>query len=170
MCQWMTGRIRIFTTGGTIDKIYFDAKSHYQVGPPHIIQLLNELDLELGYEVTSLMRKDSLELTDDDRECIRSAVESSPEEHILITHGTDTMVLTAKALASIPAKTIFLTGALQPAGFKNSDAMFNIGMALGAVQVMDHGVYIAMNGRIFPADRVRKDQDKNRFTEISRES
>jgi L-asparaginase len=166
----MTGRIRIFTTGGTIDKIYFDAKSHYQVGPPHILQLLNELDLELSYEVTSLMRKDSLELTDDDRECIRSSVESSPEKHILITHGTDSMVLTAKALSSIPAKTIVLTGALQPAGFKNSDAMFNIGMALGAVQVLDHGVYIAMNGRIFPADRVRKDQDKNRFTEISRES
>lgn len=162
----MRGRIQIFSTGGTIDKIYFDAQSHYQVGPPHIIQLLNELHLELDYQVTPLMQKDSLEITEADRESIRSAVEMSPAEHILITHGTDTMVLTAKVLSGIPSKTIVLTGALQPAGFKNSDAMFNIGMALGAVQVLRHGAYIAMNGRIFPYNCVEKDRENNRFIEI----
>ena len=155
--------IRIFTVGGTIDKIYFDAKSSYEVGPPNITEVLSGLSLNLDYEVVSLMQKDSLEMTDADREAIRQAVTASPENEIVITHGTDTMVNTARVLHTIPNKTIVLTGALSPALFKNSDAMFNIGAALTAAQTKLAGVYIAMNGVIFDYDKVRKDVENNRF-------
>ena len=155
--------IRIFTVGGTIDKIYFDAKSSYEVGPPNITEVLSGLSLNLDYEVVSLMQKDSLEMTDADREAIRQAVTASPENEIVITHGTDTMVDTARVLHTIPNKTIVLTSALSPALFKNSDAMFNIGAALTAAQTKLAGVYIAMTGVIFDYDKVRKDVEKNRF-------
>jgi len=155
--------IRIFTVGGTIDKIYFDAKSSYEVGPPNITEVLSGLSLNLDYEVVSLMQKDSLEMTDADRETIRQAVTASPENEIVITHGTDTLVDTARVLRTIPNKTIVLTGALSPALFKNSDAMFNIGAALTAAQTKLAGVYIAMNGVIFDYDKVRKDVENNRF-------
>lgn len=155
--------IRIFTVGGTIDKIYFDAKSSYEVGPPNITEVLSGLSLNLDYEVVSLMQKDSLEMTYADREAIRQAVTASPENEIVITHGTDTMVDTARVLHTIPNKTIVLTSALSPALFKNSDAMFNIGAALTAAQTKLAGVYIAMNGVIFDYDKVRKDVENNRF-------
>ena len=155
--------IRIFTVGGTIDKIYFDAKSSFEVGPPNITEVLSGLSLNLDYEVVSLMQKDSLEMTDADRETIRQAVTASPENEIVITHGTDTMVDTARVLHTIPNKTIVLTGALSPALFKNSDAMFNIGAALTAAQTKLAGVYIAMTGVIFDYDKVRKDVENNRF-------
>ena len=155
--------IRIFTVGGTIDKIYFDAKSSYEVGPPNITEVLSGLSLNLDYEVVSLMQKDSLEMTYADRDAIRQAVTASPENEIVITHGTDTMVDTARVLHTIPNKTIVLTDALSPALFKNSDAMFNIGAALTAAQTKLAGVYIAMNGVIFDYDKVRKDVENNRF-------
>lgn len=158
--------ILILTTGGTIDKVYFDAKSEYEVGPPNIKTVLSELNLAITYRIESLMRKDSLDITDDDRLAIRSAVERAPESRILITHGTDTMVETGKSLDGLTAKTVVLTGALEPALFKTSDALFNIGCALAAVQTAVPGVYIAMNGRIFDSRRVRKNLDKNRFEEI----
>jgi L-asparaginase len=156
----------ILATGGTIDKIYFDAKSAYEVGPPNVEMVLGELDLSIDYRVRSLMRKDSLELTDEDREVILQAVTRANEEHILITHGTDTMVQTAQYLAKGRGKTIVLTGALAPALFKKTDAVFNIGCALAAVQILPPGVYIAMNGAIFPHDRVRKNLRKNKFERI----
>jgi L-asparaginase len=159
-------RIKIFTVGGTIDKIYFDAKSSYEVGPPNITEVLSGLSLNLDYEVVSLMQKDSLEMTDADRELVRQAVNSSSEQAIVITHGTDTMTDTAKVLSDIANKTIVLTGALSPALFKNSDAMFNIGAALTAAQTMPPGVYIAMNGVVFDHDRVRKDVENNRFVAL----
>ncbi len=158
--------IRVFTVGGTIDKIYFDAKSSYEVGPPNITEVLSGLSLNLDYEVVSLMQKDSLEMTDADRETVRQAVTAAPENEIVITHGTDTMVDTARVLDTIPNKTIVLTGALSPALFKNSDAMFNIGAALTAAQIKDAGVYIAMNGVIFDYDKVRKDVENNRFVAL----
>jgi len=158
--------IRIFTVGGTIDKIYFDAKSSYEVGPPNITEVLSGLNLNLDYEVVSLMQKDSLEMTDAERETVRQAVTAAPENEIVITHGTDTMVDTARVLDTIPNKTIVLTGALSPALFKNSDAMFNIGAALTAAQTKDAGVYIAMNGVIFDYDKVRKDVENNRFVAL----
>jgi L-asparaginase len=159
-------KISIIAVGGTIDKIYFDAKSEYEVGPPNIERVLSELNLSITYSVQSLMRKDSLDMTNEDRQLIASAVAQDPCTGILITHGTDTMVETAKALKNITGKTVVLTGALEPALFKTSDAVFNIGCALGAVQSLPAGIYIAMNGRIFNADNVRKNLEKNRFEEI----
>jgi L-asparaginase len=159
-------KILILTTGGTIDKVYFDAKSTYEVGPPNVETVLKELDLAVDYSVCSLLRKDSLEITDADREIILQAVIHADENHILITHGTDTMVQTANYLARPHGKTIVLTGALAPALFKTTDAVFNIGCALAAVQLVSPGVYIAMNGGIFPHDRVKKNLQKNKFEEL----
>lgn len=158
-------KITILTTGGTIDKVYFDAKSEYEVGPPNIERVLGELNLAISYSITSLMRKDSLEITAEDRAIIRQAVAASATDSVLITHGTDTMTQTAEALLGLAGKTIVLTGALEPALFKTSDAMFNIGCALGAVQTLPPGVYIAMNGAVFTAARVRKNLDLGRFEE-----
>jgi L-asparaginase len=159
--------ILILTTGGTIDKIYFDAKSAYEVGPPNISRLLAELNLAIEYRVVSLMRKDSLELTDGDRQLICDHVSQAPQRQVLITHGTDTMVETADKLRSVADKTIVLTGALEPALFKTSDASFNIGCGLTAVQTLAAGVYIAMNGKVFSAGNVRKNVQANRFETIN---
>ena len=159
----VTGMIDIFTTGGTIDKVYFDALSEFQIGPAAIPDMLRENNVHVPHRVTQLMRKDSLELDDADREAIRAAVAASDASRILVTHGTDTMVDTAKVLASIPGKTIVLTGALNPARFRGSDAEFNIGCAIGAVQCLPAGVYIAMNGLIWDPARVRKNVAANRF-------
>lgn len=159
-------KITILTTGGTIDKVYFDAKSEYEVGPPNIERVLGELNLAIEYSITSLMRKDSLEITAEDRRIIRQAADEAATNYILITHGTDTMAETAEALMGLNDKTIVLTGALEPALFKTSDAMFNIGCALGAVQGLPPGVYIAMNGAVFTAGKVRKNLAINRFEEI----
>jgi L-asparaginase len=156
----------IVTTGGTIDKIYFDAKSDYQVGDPQIGQILQELGVAFRFHVIPLLRKDSLELTDADRQLLRATIAAQEETRVLVTHGTDTMVQTARALAGLAGKTIVLTGALSPARFRGSDAEFNIGCAIGAVQCLPEGVYIAMNGRIWDPARVRKNVEANRFEEI----
>lgn len=156
-------RIRIFTTGGTIDKVYFDATSEFEVGDPLIGAILTEAQVGFDFEVVPLMRKDSLEITDEDRRLICEAVDSVTESRVIVTHGTDTMVKTGQALASCRKKTIVLVGALNPARFRSSDAIFNIGLAVGAVQAMPAGVYIAMNGRIFDVDKVRKNRAANRF-------
>jgi L-asparaginase len=156
-------KLHIITTGGTIDKIYFDAKSDYQVGDPVIGQLLERMGVGFAFTVESAMRKDSLDMDDTDRDTIRALAERCSEECVLITHGTDGMVATARALAGIPDKRIVLTGALQPAAFAESDAVFNIGCAIGAVQSKPPGVYIAMNGQVFDADRVVKNVAANRF-------
>ncbi|MEM8696890.1 MAG: asparaginase domain-containing protein [Pseudomonadota bacterium] len=159
----MSDAIDIFTTGGTIDKVYFDALSEYQVGPTAVADILRENNVQCEHRVTQLMRKDSLELTDADRAAIRSAIETSESDRILITHGTDTMVDTARMLGGIAGKTIVLTGALQPATLKHSDAEFNIGFALAAAQSLPAGVYIAMNGQIFDPATARKDRAAGRF-------
>lgn len=156
--------IKIFTTGGTIDKVYFDAKSTYEVGEPNISRVLSELPLDLDYTVTSVLRKDSLEITPADRNVLIAAVQYAEEKQIIVTHGTDTMVDTAKALQEIAGdKTIVLTGALEPALFKTSDAMFNIGCAIAAVQALGPGAYITMNGRIFESGNVVKNVELGRF-------
>ena len=160
-------KIKIFSVGGTIDKIYFDAKSSYEVGPPNISRVLSDLSLNIDYSVTSLFQKDSLDMNDDDRQHIFESVLNAEENFIIITHGTDTMVDTAKALGQIKAKTIVLTGALEPALFKTSDAMFNIGCAVAAAQSLPPNVYIAMNGQIFDYDNVIKDVADNRFIKIN---
>ena len=159
--------IRILSVGGTIDKIYFDAKSDYQVGPPNIAEILDGLHLNIQWQLDSLMQKDSLEMTDADRALIRERAQAAEEQRIIITHGTDTMAATACELLGIADKTIVLTGALAPAMFKTSDAMFNIGCAMTAVQTMEPGVYIVMNGQVFDGDKVRKDVPNNRFVALS---
>jgi len=156
-------KIKIITTGGTIDKIYFDNKSEFQVGDPQIAEVLKEANITLDYEVIPLMRKDSLDLTDEDRELIHEKISLDPHQHFIVTHGTDTMTLTAKALCNIPSKVIVLTGAMQPAKFRMTDAVFNIACAITAVQMLPDGVYIAMNGRIFNPKKARKNIKLNRF-------
>ena len=159
-------KIKILTTGGTIDKIYFDAQSKYEVGDPQIAEVLHTVNSTAPFEVEIVFQKDSLDITDEDRQILRQRVLGSEEERILITHGTDTMSDTARQLQGIDGKTIVLVGSLSPARFKQTDAEFNIGFAMCAVQTLRPGVYIAMNGRVFEADRVRKNRTENRFEEI----
>ena len=155
--------IQIYGTGGTLDKLYYDALSEYQIGEPIAGELMEQGRANVGYCVQSLIRKDSLELDDADRQLIHDAVAACPYEHVLITHGTDTMTVTAAGLADIPDKVIVLTGAMQPARFRDSDALFNLGLAVGALNTLGHGVYIAMSGRVFPADQVKKNRLAGRF-------
>ena len=156
-------KIHAIAVGGTIDKIYFDAKSKYEVGEPAVSKMLLDLPIHIDVSVTPLMAKDSLEMTDEDREKVRQAVLDTQCDKVLITHGTDTMPETARALADIKSKTVVLTGALEPAIFKDSDAQFNVGGALATLQSAQSGVYIVMNGEVFDALNVKKDRDLNRF-------
>ena len=155
--------IRFLTTGGTIDKIYFDAMSQFEVGESQINHILGEGLVDFDYDVVSLFRKDSLEMTDTDRRELRDYIVNDDSERYVITHGTDTMPETADALAGIAGRRIVLTGALSPARFRSTDAVFNIGMAVAAVQSVEPGVYIAMSGQIFRAGEVRKNREENRF-------
>jgi L-asparaginase len=159
--------ILILTTGGTIDKNYFDALSEYQITDSGIPTLLKEARVALRFRLQELMRKDSLELTDADRALIAATAREAPERKIVITHGTDTMTQTARVLvAEVPDKTIVLTGALSPARFADTDAPFNLGMAFAAAQVAAPGVWIAMSGQVFDALKVRKDREAGRFVMI----
>lgn len=155
--------IQIFTTGGTIDKVYFDANSEFEIGESLVPELLAESNIHKGYILQGLLRKDSLEMTDEDRVQVLEAVSGCDSNRILITHGTDTMPETAQALSSLSDKTIVLTGAMQPARMRRSDAVFNIGFAWAAVQLLPSGVYIAMNGEVFEAGSVRKNLKAQRF-------
>ncbi len=155
--------IRFITTGGTIDKIYFDAMSRFEVGDTQVHHVLQEGLVAFDFDVKPLFRKDSLEMTDDDRRQVREFIVNDDARYYVITHGTDTMAETAEALAGIDGKSIVLTGALSPARFRTTDAVFNVGMAVAAVQLVEPGVYIAMSGQVFPAGQVRKNRDANRF-------
>ncbi|GJM08914.1 MAG: asparaginase [Lysobacteraceae bacterium] len=159
-------KLTVITTGGTIDKVYFDAESDYQIGDPQIAEILKGFNVAMEFDVKPLMRKDSLELTDADRDLIYQAAVDAEADKIIITHGTDTMVQTANRLTAIPGKTIVLTGALNPARFVGSDAVFNIGCALGAVQTLPPGAYVIMNGRVWDPAHVRKNRAENRFVEV----
>jgi L-asparaginase len=155
--------IDIFTTGGTIDKVYFDALSEFQIGPTSLTQILSDNGVNAPYRVTELLRKDSLDMDDADRQHIFDAVAASEASHILITHGTDTMVLTGRLLSTITGKTIVMTGAMQPWRVRGSDAEFNVGFALAAAQTLPAGVYVAMNGQIFDPLKAEKDRAGSRF-------
>ena len=159
-------KLKIFATGGTIDKIYFDKKSQYEVGDPQAGSVLERANVVIDFKVESILRQDSLDITAEDRRMIRQAVESCPENHIIITHGTDTMIDTAAALSGIAEKTIVLTGSMYPARFHESDAVFNLGCAVIAAQTLAPGVYIAMNGRIFDPMHSRKNVEMNRFEDL----
>lgn len=156
--------ILVLTTGGTIDKNYFDALSEYQIVDSGIAALLKEARVAVPHRVVELMRKDSLELTDADRDLIANAACEADETWIVITHGTDTMTETARVLAAaVPGKTMVLTGALSPARFTETDANFNLGMAFATVQVAPPGVYITMSGQVFDGLKVRKDRAAGKF-------
>lgn len=160
------GSILVVTTGGTIDKAYFDALSQYQIGESVITKLLHIANVTQTFRVVEFSRKDSLDLSDADREGLRALIASAPESHIVVTHGTDTMTDSATVLKAIENKTIVLTGALAPARFVESDAPFNLGMAFGVAQSAAPGVYIAMNGQVFRAGEVRKDRDRAQFVAV----
>lgn len=159
-----SAKILVFTTGGTIDKSYFDGLSQYQFDQSKIGELISNAAVSLPFEIVELMAKDSLELTDDDRDRIVSAISGADAERIIITHGTDSMAVTADRLAALGLhKTIALTGAFLPARYADSDAAFNLGMAFATVQTAPYGVYIAMNGTVFPAGGVIKDRAQRTF-------
>ncbi|MEO0062786.1 MAG: hypothetical protein RLZZ08_1346 [Pseudomonadota bacterium] len=161
-----TQPILVLTTGGTIDKAYFDALSEYRITDSAIGGLLAEARVAAPFRVVELMRKDSLDLTDEDRALIAATIASAPERRVVVTHGTDTMTETAKVLASLPGKTMVLTGALAPARFAQSDAAFNLGMAFATAQVAPPGVYIAMSGQVFDGLKVRKDRAAGKFVAL----
>ena len=159
-------RIKILTTGGTIDKVYFDARGAFEIGEPVAARVLDEARVSVDYELIQLMRKDSLDLTRADRQTIVDYVQADSCRRFVITHGTDTMTDTGEALQTVTDKVMVLTGALNPARFRSSDAIFNLGMAFAAVQVLDAGVYITMNGQVFRAAEVRKNPNTNSFEPI----
>jgi L-asparaginase len=158
--------IRFITTGGTIDKIYFDELSQFEIGDSPIGTILNDGLVGFDYDVVSMFRKDSLALTDEDRQTLKDYIENDDADRYVVTHGTDTMVETAAVLGGIPGRTIVLTGSLSPARFKTTDAIFNVGMAAAAAQTVEPGVYIAMSGQIFPAGAVKKNREENRFERL----
>jgi L-asparaginase len=155
--------ITVLTTGGTIDKQYFDALSQYQITDTMVARLLEVARVKLPFEIVEVLRKDSLELNDEDRATLVAAARAARYDRIVITHGTDTKTTSAAALAAVPGKTIVLAGALTPARFAESDASFNLGMAFAAAQIAPPGVFITMNGTVFPAGDVVKDRAKGAF-------
>jgi L-asparaginase len=155
--------ILVVTTGGTIDKVYFDARSDYEVGESVVDEILRQARVRAPWQLLAVLRKDSLELTDADRTLIRERIAAHPALRVVVTHGTDTMTLTARALEELPGRTIVLTGSLAPARFAETDAVFNVGMAFAAAQTLPEGVYIAMNGQVFAAAEVHKDSERNEF-------
>lgn len=151
--------IKIFVTGGTFDKEYNELNGTLYFKKTHLHEMLELGRSQLKVDIETLMMQDSLEMSDDDRNSIVQRCFESNEDKILITHGTDTMVKTAKLLAAkINSKTIVLTGAMIPYKFGSSDGLFNLGSALSFLQSLPHGIYIAMNGNIFSWDNVKKNK------------
>ncbi|MBM3771853.1 MAG: asparaginase [Acidimicrobiia bacterium] len=163
--------IRIFVTGGTFDKEYNELDGTLFFEDTHIPEMLRLGRCLVDVSVRTLMMIDSLEMTDSDRALIVEQCRQAPESRIVITHGTDTMVDTARALAkAFPvggSKTIVLAGAMVPYAFGSSDGLFNLGSAVSFVQTLPGGVYIAMNGRWFAWNRVRKNKDTGTFAETN---
>ncbi len=160
----MSEPIRLFVTGGTFDKEYDEIHGTLEFADTHLPEMLEMGRCRLDVHVRTLMMVDSLEMTDGDREMIARHCRDVPEPHVVITHGTDTMVETARALAEAGLdKTIVLTGAMIPIAFGSSDGLFNLGGALTAVQALPPGVWITMNGRVFPWDNVRKNTSTGVF-------
>ncbi len=161
-------KIKIFVTGGTFDKEYDEIKGILFFKKTHLSEMLKLGHCKLKFDVTTLMMKDSLHMTDEDRNLILENCEKIDEDKIVITHGTDTMAETAKVLGrSIKDKTVVLTGAMIPYKFGSSDGLFNLGSSLAFVQVLPPGVYVSMNGRCFNWDNVRKNKETGKFEEIN---
>ena len=156
--------IRILVTGGTFDKVYDEQNGKLFFKDSHLAEMLRLGRCRLETQIRTVMMVDSLEMTDGDRQMILEHCRQSPEDQIVITHGTDTMADTARLLGEkLTGKTVILTGAMIPFAFGSSDGLFNLGSALSFVQVLPPGVYVAMNGRCFPWDNVRKNRDAGFF-------
>ncbi|HEY4061747.1 MAG TPA: asparaginase domain-containing protein [Puia sp.] len=159
--------IRIFVTGGTFDKEYNELTGELFFKETHLPEMLQRSRSTVDVTVRTLMMIDSLHMTEQDRQLIAHQCQSSTEDMIVITHGTDTMTVTAKVLAEkVTGKTIVLTGAMIPYKFGSSDGFFNLGSAVAFAQVLPHGVYVAMNGRFFNWDNVRKNKQTGQFEEL----
>lgn len=156
----------VLSTGGTIDKIYFDAKSAYQVGDAVAGHILETMNAAYSVRYIEVCKKDSLEVTTEDRDTLKRYIDQSDSKTILVTHGTDTMVDTARFIGDYSDKVIVFTGAMQPAIFKETDGIFNIGTALGILSCASPGVYIAMNGRAFNPKNTVKNYQTRMFEEI----
>jgi L-asparaginase len=160
--------VRVFVTGGTFDKEYDELSGRLYFLETHVDEMLRRGRCGLDVDVETLMMVDSLEMTDAQRTAIVDACRTCPEEQIVITHGTDTMVETARAIAGgVRGKTVVLTGAMVPYAFGSSDGLFNLGSALSFVQALPPGVYIAMNGKSFAWDDVRKNREAGVFERLS---
>jgi L-asparaginase len=163
----MSLSIQVFVTGGTFDKEYNELNGNLYFKETHLHEMLSLGRSKLDLSIDALMMKDSLDFVEADRALIASACNATTAQKILITHGTDTMTTTAMYLQkSCPNKTIVLTGAMIPYKFGSSDGLFNLGSALAFTQVLPAGVYIAMNGKYFEADKVRKNTEKGEFESI----
>ena len=158
--------IRIFVTGGTFDKTYDEIGGRLTFGDTHLPEMLRLGRSRVGVSVRTLMMVDSLDMTDADRDAIVRNCAQCAEARIVVTHGTDTMVETARALSPVPGKTIVLTGAMIPYAFGSSDGLFNLGSALSFAQILPAGVYIAMNGQHFRWDNVRKNRETGVFEPV----
>jgi L-asparaginase len=165
--EGLTG-LRVIVTGGTIDKCYSPVDGTLTFSRTNVLAMLQQARVALPEsQVQTLLLKDSLEMTDADRDRIREAAAAAAESRLVITHGTDTMVVTAAHLAKANlGKTIVLTGAMVPYAFGNSDSLFNFGTAFAAVQMLPPGVFITMNGRIFTWDHVRKNREVGQFEAV----
>ena len=157
--------ITFIQTGGTIDKDYPKTQKGdaFEITEPAVGRILEKLNPHFEYEIIPLLQKDSLEITAEDRELILQTCLAQNSQKIIITHGTDTLIQTAQKLSSIQDKAIVLVGAMRPERFSNSDAPVNIGLAIGAVNVLQKGVYIAMHGRVYPWYEVARDQNTGQF-------
>jgi L-asparaginase len=159
-------RIRLFITGGTFDKEYDEIAGSLYFKDSHLPEMLELGRCKLQIEIRTLMMVDSLDMSEADRRIIIDQCRSTPESRIVVTHGTDTMEITARMLASeVQGKTIVFTGAMVPYKFGSSDGLFNLGSALAFVQTLPAGVYVAMNGRYFEASRVHKNRETGFFEE-----
>ena len=159
--------IRILVTGGTFDKEYNERTGQLYFKDTHLAEMLQRGRSRVAVTIRTVMMVDSLEMTDADRSLIVQNCRQAEEAHIVVTHGTDTMTDTAAAIArEVLDKTVVLTGAMIPWAFGSSDGLFNLGSALSFVQTLPAGVYVAMNGKCFPWDRVRKNRERGEFEEI----
>ena len=160
-------RIVFIQTGGTIDKDYPRTQKGYafEIREPAVERILQKVHPNLDYKIIPLLKKDSQDITKQDREKIRETCEGVNSDKIVITHGTDTMLETARKLDGIKSKVIILTGAMRPEKFVDSDAPFNVGTAIGAINILTKGVYVAMNGRIYPWNKVKRNQKTGQFVE-----
>ncbi len=158
-------KITFITTGGTIDKDYPKSKEGYafEITDPAVDRILKKISPNFEYEIVLLLKKDSLDISESERDMIFEACKNTTSENIIITHGTDTMLDTAKKLSEIKEKVIVLVGAQRPEKFYDSDADFNIGCAVGAVNILDRGVYISTGGRVFPWDACTRDENTGKY-------